>query len=365
MRVALVRSDIGRVYLDDVENTSQRDFSAEPPGQSRYFEVPTDAQITSMLAGVAFVTSLGTNAQPFDTTVANGAKLNIRTSATASFTQITISSAAGQTAASIVTQLNAAFLAAGIGAVARATAANHVAIDTTVGGPNGYLEISAATPSAAALQTVLGLAVAATSGLTVAQLKTAVYIGASAIPGQTGAAAVITSVLNGYATVTTLTGMTSGDVGRCITFSGSTHPTNNGTFRITQFLSATSVVIANVDAVVDAGPLTWTEYANLTIDVSAATINALSTFANLSAAQQTALDNAIANLIAPSLVETGPVLLSFAFGKLSKLFNPAYQPGTGVSSAYPFGEGALTRLPYPPGAAVAIVANDGHTIFTL
>lgn len=49
MRIGIVRTDIGRIYLDDVENTSQRDFSSEPAGQSRYFKHPTDAQLQAIL----------------------------------------------------------------------------------------------------------------------------------------------------------------------------------------------------------------------------------------------------------------------------------------------------------------------------
>lgn len=50
MRVAIVRSDVGHMYLDDIENTSQRDFSSEPAGQSRYLHRPTDAELTAILA---------------------------------------------------------------------------------------------------------------------------------------------------------------------------------------------------------------------------------------------------------------------------------------------------------------------------
>jgi hypothetical protein len=48
MRVAMVRADIHRVYLSDVENTSQRNFSSEPIGQSRYFTKPTDAALIAI-----------------------------------------------------------------------------------------------------------------------------------------------------------------------------------------------------------------------------------------------------------------------------------------------------------------------------
>ena len=75
MRVAIVRSDIGSLYLDDVENTSQRCFSAEPAGQSRYFKKPSDAQFQAILTkygistGTLSVTTLKAAIYPTATTV--------------------------------------------------------------------------------------------------------------------------------------------------------------------------------------------------------------------------------------------------------------------------------------------------------
>lgn len=64
-----------------------------------------------------------------------------------------------------------------------------------------------------------------------------------------------------FITVTGLAGMSSANVGMWITFSGSTHPTNNGTFQIVQYISPSSVVVANPAGVAaDAGPLAWTVY---------------------------------------------------------------------------------------------------------
>ena len=58
MRVAIVRSDIGKIYLADVENTSQRNFSSESSGQSRYLAKPTDAALIAVLTkyGMALTT---------------------------------------------------------------------------------------------------------------------------------------------------------------------------------------------------------------------------------------------------------------------------------------------------------------------
>ena len=73
MRIAIVRSDISKVYLDDVENSSQRNFSSETSGQSRYFHKPTDLQISAVLTAFGVATSntaaVKTAAYPTSTTV--------------------------------------------------------------------------------------------------------------------------------------------------------------------------------------------------------------------------------------------------------------------------------------------------------
>lgn len=269
MRVAIVRSDIKKVYVSDIENRSQRNFSSEPAGQSRYLHMPTDAELSAVLSAYANLTIRGSDtAATVDTTVSNGTKLNVRTSASAVFTQVTVTSSATLSKAQAVIDLNAAFLNAGLSLVARISGTNQVTIDTTTKGPAAYVEVSASSPSTAALHTVLGIAAASATGLSVSALKTAVY------------------------------------------------PTS------------------------------------VTVDVSAATINALSTFTLMTTGAKSALDDAIANAVAPKLIETGPVLLSFAYGVMSKLRSTAFQPG-----------GA--RIGLPAGIAAAIVEDDGTTAFTL
>ncbi|HEY8095936.1 MAG TPA: hypothetical protein VIE65_07530 [Methylobacter sp.] len=277
MRLGFVRSDIsanssnGRLYLQDVENSSQRNFSSEPKGQSRYFRKPTDTELTALLNTYAFVTIQGSNtAATVDTTVANGTKLNIRTSASATFTQITVTSNAAVTKAQLIIDLNAGFKAAGLGLTARIAGTNQVTIDTTAIGPNAYVEISAGSPSAGTFQTVVGLAVAATPGVTLANLKSAIY-----------------------PTATTINVSTAG---------------------------------------------------------IAATTGA--TFSLMTNAAETALVSAIADKVAPRLVETGAVLLSFAYGVISKLRSTTFQPGG-------------TRIGLPAGIAAACVQDDGSTVFTL
>jgi hypothetical protein len=81
--------------------------------------------------------------------------------------------------------------------------------------------------------------------------------------GNTGAAASITTVVGGVATLTGLTGFATGTAGqRWITISGAASGGNNGTFKILSFISATSVTIRNSAAVAsDAnnGAISWTE----------------------------------------------------------------------------------------------------------
>lgn len=269
MRVGIVRSDISSIYLNDVESRSQRCFSMEPPGQSRYFIKPSDASLLAVLNGYAYLTKRGTDvAATVDTTVPNGTKLNIRCASTSTYTQVTVTSGVAVTKAQIMADLNAAFTAADLPFVVRISGTNQITIDTTVNGPTAYIELSAVSPSAATLQTVLGIPTVAVSGLSVAALKTAVY------------------------------------------------PTS------------------------------------VTINVAPATINALSTFSLMATADQTSLDTAVADVVAPKIIETGMALLSFAYGNLSKLRSPTFWPG-----------GAHSGI--PAGIAAAIVEDDGSTPYSL
>lgn len=275
MRVGVVRSDISKVYLSDVENRAQRNFSSEPAGQSRNFAKPTDAQLTAVLNAKAILSAKGDNTSATSNTTGGNNVLRIRTT-TGSYTVINVTSNAALPKATLVAELNTAFASAGLPLVATLLSggdANKVQIDTVApnSGPSAKLQIDTAA-NGSTLNALLhsGWAVAPPNltGLAVSALKAAVY------------------------------------------------PTGT------------------------------------TINVASATITALSTFADMQAAAQTALVAAVADAVAPSLVETGPVLLSFAYGQLSKLRSSSFQPG-----------GA--RIGLPAGVAVAIVDDDGSTPFTL
>lgn len=75
-----------------------------------------------------------------------------------------------------------------------------------------------------------------------------------------GAGATITAYSSGNhkATLSGLTGMLASDVGNYMTLSNAVQPGNDGTFLITNFLSATSVEVLNLaGSSPDAGPINW------------------------------------------------------------------------------------------------------------
>ena len=412
MRVGLIRQDLSRVYLDDVENTSQRNFSSQPPGQSRYFEYPSNAVLTSVLNQYAFLSILGSAAvYPLTISGANDT-LTVKTSSTSSAVSLTLTHAA-YSAAALAAYLNTLFATNGLTVVA-SVQGGQIQIDTVApsnvtpsfaaiyagvpqppiglsveyplvnpinSGPTAYIQLGGNATTGGG--TGMGLSTSVIQGLTVAALKgTSSNAGVyqyTTISGQTGTAASVTSVsTNGTAVITGLTGMTTNSTLHYLVISSASSSGNNGTFQIVQYLSATSVVIANPNAVAGDGSNGSIHFAeaSVTFNIGYSHIGALSTFTTMegySASTPTGaflnLATAIQNVVAPALIETGPVLLSFANGKLSILLASYFQPGYPAQSntASPFGlnEGATTRLGYAMGPAVFITANDGSTVFSL
>jgi hypothetical protein len=277
MRIGFTRTDIGPLYIDDIENRSQRNFSSEPRGQSRYFARAASADLEAALDQWAILSARATDvAATVDTSVND--TLRIRQNATDAWTTITVTSGAGTAKTTIRDDLNAVFQAplAPLPFIASIVGTNQIQIDTVAtdnSGPSARLEID--TNVASTLNNAIGYAAGGVilTGLTVAALEAAIY------PGGT------------------------------------------------------------------------------VVDVSAATINALSTFADLTAAQQALIrdgdnENGIADVAAPRLVETGLVLRSFAYGVISQLRSATFQPGG-------------TRIGLPAGAVGSILEDDGVTAFVL
>jgi hypothetical protein len=136
-----------------------------------------------------------------------------------------------------------------------------------------------------------------TSNLTITQ----------AANSDSGTAAQYSTLVGSTATITGLTGMYEALVGQQITISGSVNGTNNGTFTIVGFVSATSVQITNAAAIVpDAGPLTWTIVTNFArLPERAATLVSISK--NGGAAFPATLDTTgrIVNFTSPTTTTSG------------------------------------------------------------
>ncbi len=409
MRVGIIRQDLASLHLDDIENTSQRNFSSQPPGQSRQIEYPSFNVLLSVLNQYAFLSNPGSGATfPLTLTGANNT-LTAKASATGSVVTMTIATGA-YSAAALATAINAAFAANSLLLVASVITGPQIQVDTVApaspfvpsfataytmispplgrsvespfvpplnSGPTAYMLLGGS------LATALGLGTSALTGLPVNSLASiglgspsGVYSN-TGIAGQSGtAASIIAGPTAGVYTVTGLTGMTANSVLHRLFITGS-GSSNNGTYQIVAYNSPTSVNIATPPGqaltVPDANnpAIHWNEDA-VTFNISYTQIGTLSTFAHMEGYSATtptgsflALATGIQNAIAAQLIETGPVLLSFGLGKLSIMLASNFQPGLGVSSAYPYGEGAIQRLGYAAGPAVYITQDDGVTPYTI
>ena len=90
--------------------------------------------------------------------------------------------------------------------------------------------------------------------------------------GNYGTAATLSSFAAPYVTVTGLANMTAASVGGQLSITGSANPTlNNGTFLITSYVSASSVVILNPQAIVpdaNSGALVWAQVGKVPFTVT-------------------------------------------------------------------------------------------------
>lgn len=86
-----------------------------------------------------------------------------------------------------------------------------------------------------------------------------ILVQSTQLSSQTGAAATIGTISVTTVTINGLTGMTANSVGHGLLISGAVNSTNNGTFTIIAFNSATSVNIWNPYAVAEGTSLTWSE----------------------------------------------------------------------------------------------------------
>lgn len=112
-----------------------------------------------------------------------------------------------------------------------------------------------------ALDQALDIAGSLTQSATMTRANEPNGLGAP-LSGQTGLSATITAAGSGLATIGGLTGMTTASIGNFLTLSGADESSNNGTFFIVTYNSATSVDIVNATAVFPdgySGSIVWTE----------------------------------------------------------------------------------------------------------
>lgn len=385
MRVAVVRSDIGKIYTSDVESRVQRDFSAEPSGQSRNLYRPTDAALLAFLNANAILSLVGSNnAATVNTTIANGTKLNIKSSAAAGYTTITVTSSATATKAQIAADLNLGFINAGLPFVATVLGTDAIQIDSIApnAGPDAYMKLDTTN---AALATILGLATTAINGLTLAAFKAAVYVDSETLladttgPFATDAGANVlrirTSATAPYSVITVrsnaattglqlVADLNAGFVAAGLPLIASLSASPDFFVTINTIIPVAgpgSIIQLDSNASgstlnnVIKGATAWTAgvvTGTTGVYVSDATFEALSTWTSMQTAQKTAFYLAIRDLICPRFVETGPVLLSFVYGIFSKMRSPSFRPG-GLRSGR------------PSGIAAAFIMDDGSAAFTL
>ena len=271
MRVGIVRSDIGSVYLSDVENRAQRCFSSEPAGQSRYFKKPSDESFLGLLNTYGFIGVKG-NATAATRDTDPGNVLRIRDRNYGAYTVVTVTSSNTLAIGTLVSELNTAFVNASIRVTASLDGSNHIILQSNGSnvGPDAHIQLD-----------TVG------NGST---LNPAIHSGWTAGVNRSGV------------TVSTL--------------KSTIYPTGT------------------------------------TVNVSSSQIDNITAFLELTSGTLSTLVSHIADLAAPRLVETGPVLLSFTYGILSKLASSSFQPG-----------GSRIGLPAHNGAY--LLEDDGSTPFTL
>ncbi len=152
-----------------------------------------------------------------------------------------------------------------------------------------------------------------------AVITAASHSAAAEVGSQIGTAADIAAAVGGKATVTGLTGMTTGSVGHELVIS-SGDAANNGTFTITNYISATSVKIANPAAVDDShtAAVHWEEETEARTTIAGTTMASLSPdityviLTNLSGATQTITDQVILAAGAPNSFTTTSIIIQDA-----------------------------------------------------
>lgn len=166
MRAGVIRGDLpGPVFLADLEPVSQFNPPTEPRGQNVYLSRPTVAEVEAVLSsattGAGAIIQGSDISGSFPVTI-NGTNddLKVRTSAAASFTTVLLAQAAYATFAALLAAVNDALRGTGVVAVQGAGSGQRIALESSVRGVNGYVEIDS-TGGGSVANTPLGLGASA------------------------------------------------------------------------------------------------------------------------------------------------------------------------------------------------------------
>lgn len=174
MRAGFVnRTDLPNgLHISDIENSSQRNFSSQPKGQSRIIKLPSSSQIQVAITSSAFLSERGSNnVVTKDTSVNN--TLRIRSSSSLSYSAITVTTGLTQPVATVIAELNIAFKNAKLPFLASLVGTGQVQLDTTSGDVDIDLDTIA---NGCTLSTALGFSDGITvTPLTVSALRAVVY----------------------------------------------------------------------------------------------------------------------------------------------------------------------------------------------
>jgi hypothetical protein len=140
----------------------------------------------------------------------------------------------------------------------------HVIVKTLSGGTQGSVTSTQIVIPASLLLSTTGIALGVVGSTVEVQYTTLAN-------GNYGTAATLASFAPPFVTVTGLANMTAASVGGQLSITGAASRVNNGTFLITSFVSATSVVILNPGALVpdaNSGALVWAQVGQVPFTVT-------------------------------------------------------------------------------------------------
>jgi len=142
MRIGIIRGDIpGPICLMDLETISQYDPPVEPRGQERRFDRPNATLVGNVVATLPAAVIGTTDITSGATINAGNRTLKVKV-AVGAYTTVLVATAVYATGATLLAAVNAALVAAGVGATARYdNTLTYMVLQSTTLGVGSYIEI--------------------------------------------------------------------------------------------------------------------------------------------------------------------------------------------------------------------------------